>query len=255
MKTEKIIEEIVESSSDITGNVVGTVLGGLVAGPAGLILGGTSGVIVTRVFKRIGKEVKERVLGTREELRIGAAYTFAINRIIENQRQGRVIRGDDFFSEIEDDRSFSEEILEGVILTAQREYEEKKIRFLGNLYGNICTNELISKDQANSFIKMADTLTYRQFCMIALYFKKLNLTYTPSNIMVVKDTSFDIIAELTDLHQKGILLTPKVSIEASGFSEKRYVITKGGILFYKMLGLDQIDENELIILNNLLKVF
>lgn len=255
MKKDKIIKEVVETGGDITGNIGGAVLGGLIAGPAGVVIGGISGPILTKIFKKLGSEIQQRILSPREEIRIGGVYTFAINKINENELQGKKIRDDSFFYERDGNRSCSEELLEGVILTAQKEYEERKIKFLGNLYGNICTDDSISGEQANQLIKMTNILTYRQLCMVALYYEKSQLETPPNNIMIKRGASFDIIAELTDLYQKGILWTPKVSNESANFSEKRYRITEGGQLYYKLLDLNQIDNSELENLNIQLQLY
>jgi len=243
MKKGEIIKEIVESSGDITGSISGAVIGSLVAGPAGLILGGAGGVVITKLFKKIGNEIQERVLSTREQIRIGAAYTFAISKISENLNQGKLIRNDGFFEHV-NGRSFSEEILEGIVQTAQKEHEERKVKFLGNLYGNICTDNSISNDQANQLIKITNALTYRQFCLLYLYNTRkerntLPTTYPdPAEKRIIP---FDIIAEVKDLTQKGLLHTVTSFASLDGFNCRSFSVTSGGKFYYKTLELQEID--------------
>lgn len=256
MEKKEIIKEIVESSGDITGSIGGAVLGTLIAGPAGLVLGGASGVIITKLFKKIGNEIQERILSSREEIRIGAAYTFAINKINENLSDGKLIRNDGFF-EPEKGRSLSEEILEGIILTAQKEHEERKVIFLGNLYGNICTDSSISSDQANQLIKITNALTYRQFCLLYLYNtrKEQNIhstTYNnPSDKRIIP---FDIIAEVKDLTQKGLLHTVTSFASLDGFNCRSFSVTSGGRFYFKVLELEQIDKKEVEKINQIVNI-
>ena len=47
------------------------------------------------------------------------------------------------------DRSFADEIIEGVLLAAQREYQEKKLPLYGNLLTNIAFRSDIDRVTAN----------------------------------------------------------------------------------------------------------
>jgi hypothetical protein len=256
MKQKEIIKEIVESSSDITGSIGGAVIGTLIAGPAGLVLGGASGPIITRLFKKIGNEIQERILSSREELRIGAAYTFAIKKINENLISGKQIRNDGFF-EPKTVRPLSEEILEGIILTAQKEHEERKVHFLGNLYGNICTDSSIGGDQANQLIKMTNGLTYRQFCLLYLYVTRkeqnVNSTYY-SNPSERRKVPFDIIAEVKDLQQKGLVHTVTTFTNIDGFNCRSFSVTSGGKFYYQALGLEQLDQDDIQRINQIVNI-
>ncbi len=173
-KNKDIIKKLVETGSDISGGVSSVVIGGLIAGPAGAIIGGASGPIITQVFKKIGNEIQNRFLSQREEVRIGAAYGFAINKLQEYQKSGREIRNDYFFTSKEHKRTDSEEIFEGIILGAQKEYEERKVKYLGNLYANICINSAITREHANQLIKTITNISYRQLCILQLLQEKRN---------------------------------------------------------------------------------
>jgi hypothetical protein len=91
-KKDDIIKNMVETGADMTGSVGGAVIGALIAGPAGSVVGGISGPLITRAFKSIGAEIRKRVTGSREEVRIGAAYTFALKKLSENMAEGKTLR-------------------------------------------------------------------------------------------------------------------------------------------------------------------
>lgn len=228
----------------------------MLAGPTGLILGGVSGPIITKIFKSIGTEIKERFLSPREGVRIGAAYTFAINKIKENESNGQSLRNDDFFKDIKDNRPASEEVLEGIILSSQREFEELKIKFLGILYANICFRADISKEHANQLIKTANNLSFRQFCILQLmnerYIESQKLNFKIRLLDKWEISDIDIIAEIRDLQQRGLLHIPttfdggdnSVPIQLNKLS-----ITKSGLFFCEILSLDEIEKETLDNLN------
>jgi len=64
------------------------------------------------------------------------------------------------------------ELLEGVLLAAQREYEERKVRCYGNLYANIAFEPAIDSVTANSLLREADDLSYMQIQLLALVARK-----------------------------------------------------------------------------------
>ncbi len=166
---EKQLEELLWTGSDVAGAAVGTTIGLVIGGPPGAIAGSASGPAIARVFRYIGSEFKTRILGKREEVRVGAVLAFAGEKIRDNMEDGKQVRQDDFFREQPDDRSHAEEIFEGVLLVAQREHQEKKLRLYGNLVANIAFDPTISRERANLLLKIAEDLTYRQLCLLAIF--------------------------------------------------------------------------------------
>lgn len=114
----------------------------------------------------MASEIKQRWLGPREEQRIGAALIFAGEKVRENREKGWEVRDDGFFQRESTDRAAAEEVFERVLLVAQREPQEKKLRFYGNLVANIAFYTSISREHANLLIKTAADLTYRQLCLL-----------------------------------------------------------------------------------------
>lgn len=258
---KNIIKEIIETGSEISGGVGGAIIGGLFAGPVGAVLGGASGPIITRVFKSIGTEIKERFLSHREEVRIGAAYTFALSKINENESNGLLLRNDDFFQNVDNNRPASEEVLEGIILSSQKEFEELKLKYLGNLYANICYDKEISKEHSNQLIKTADILTFRQFCILQLlqerYIASQQITFKIRGLDKWEIKLIDIIAEIRDLQQKGLVFIPTTydgGDNSSPIRLEKLTITTSGLFFCKMLSLDEIESERLEKLNKITSI-
>jgi hypothetical protein len=99
------------------------------------------------------REFRERVLGQREAVRVINAITAAKARIDERLATGDVPRSDGFFDAGEANRSDAQELLEGVLLAAQRQYEERKVGCYGNLYAKRRIEPAIDSVTANSLLK------------------------------------------------------------------------------------------------------
>ena len=163
------IRDLIETGTDITGGAVGAAAGLLIGGPAGAIAGGASGPAAARALRYLASEFTHRVLGQREEARVGAVLEFAAEKIQQNIEQGQQVRQDGFFEEELGERSPAEEVFEGVLLAAQREPQEKKIRFYGNLVANIAFHSEIDREQASFLISLGESLSYRQLCLLRLF--------------------------------------------------------------------------------------
>jgi hypothetical protein len=163
------LRSLIDAGAEITGGVIGGVVGFLLTGPAGAVLGGASGPVAAKVLCRLGNDIQKRFLSKREITRIRAVTYYAVKRIQEKIDAGETFRIDDFFQKPLVGRVPAEEIFEGVILAAQREHEEKKLPFLGNLFANIAFDLSIDKSQANLMIKLAKDISFRQMCLLNIF--------------------------------------------------------------------------------------
>jgi hypothetical protein len=98
-------------------------------------------------------------------------------KVEKNRRANLQLRKDNFFQSTGDNHSSADEVCEAVIRAAQTEYEEAKIRFQGSLLGNIPFYPEIDQSQANLLVRLSSELSYRQFCLLALFFKSKEITY------------------------------------------------------------------------------
>ena len=161
--------DLTQISADVAGATVGGILGYLINDPMAPIYGTAAGVLLSHTIKRGLSEMRQRLLGRREVVRIDATFEFAAQKIKENIEQGKQLRQDDFFQEQPGERAAADEILEGILLAAQREHQEKKLRFYGNLVANIAFSPSISREHANLLIRVGESLSYRQLCLLRLF--------------------------------------------------------------------------------------
>ena len=157
---------LLSHGSKIGGAAVGGAVGTL-AGPAGTVAGAAIGAAVGEACKVVLDDLAQRVLSPREEQRVAGVAALAIDNI-RDQLLWRQRRDDDFFEAGADCPSPAEEVFEGVLLAAKQEHEQLKLPYLANFYSNLVFAPDIKKAEANFLLSIAESLTYRQFCLLSL---------------------------------------------------------------------------------------
>ncbi len=247
-KKGKVIDTVTELGGSAAGAVVGAAIGTAVAGPLGTVGGALAGTIIEKGLLWVGNEIKDRMLSPKEEVRVGAVYTYATQKINNNLIAGKTIRTDNFFEANGDERSSNEEILEGVLLTAQKEYEEKKLKYLGNMYANLPFSDTVNSRMANMLIKIASELTYRQY--VELYVVKMfqNATYDAA---VKKDPyeslagiqTMTIATEIFDLYRRTLIHSSEALLDAAAINPSKLTLVGYGSLMYELMELNEIKDD------------
>jgi hypothetical protein len=163
------IKNLVEEGSKITGPAIGAGIGFLLGGPIGAAIGGGSGYLLQKGMIEIGNDIADRGLSKREKMRIGGVAMYAADKIKKRMDNGEMLRDDGFFERPQVghaacieipiiERPPDEEVIEGVLLAVQREHEEKKLFFIGNLLGNIFFDSNIDKAQINLMIRISRSI-------------------------------------------------------------------------------------------------
>ena len=203
-KNERL-RQLINHGTEIASGAFGGAVGFLCGGPIGAVVGGASGPIAALALRRIGGEISERHLGTREKVRVGAVLMIAAAEIIQRVENGETPRKDDFFDEKPTGRSDAKEVAESVLLRAQREPEEKKIWYMGYLISSITFDSEISVHMAHQLIKAAEQLTYRQLCILKLCAVKDKFELRDNNYRKresFENDLYDVLYECSDLYNK-----------------------------------------------------
>ena len=161
------VTELVNSGAEIAGGAIGASIG-LLGGPLGVVAGSAAGVVATKVLRRVGSDLSQRLLGPREKVRVGGTLALATATIQMRIDAGEPIRNDDFFNRPNGARSKADEFAEAILLKAQREAEEKKIPYIAQFLANAVFDSRLNVEMAHQLIKAADSLTYRQFILLKL---------------------------------------------------------------------------------------
>lgn len=139
----------------------------LVAGP---FVGSATGELVGRTLLLAGQAVEKRMLEPRRQKRLGEALSSAADRCRERLDQGESVRSDGFFDpRMVDGEIPAEEIAEGVLQTAADQWERRKVPYIGRLFANVAFNSDVSPSEASYLVRLTDRLSYRQFCLLALW--------------------------------------------------------------------------------------
>ncbi|EJR4285269.1 hypothetical protein N0025_002416 [Escherichia coli] len=165
-------KSLISTGAEIAGAAVGGAIGFFATGPLGAAGAGSLGVIVAKAGTKLLSDMAERAMSAREKVRVGAAAAVAFDKIERAVLSGNEPRKDGFFNSEEGKRSNAEEILEGTLRRAREEYEEKKILLLGNFYANMVYSPGVSTEEANYYLRLFDSLTYRQLCIMSLIMMK-----------------------------------------------------------------------------------
>lgn len=178
-------------------------------------MGRASGEAVARVLLHVGSEIERWILGPRQQRRIGQAAKAAYAEIQEKLAEGHQARSDGFFAAQEPDgESPAEELLEGVLRTAADEWEQRKVPYIGRIFGRLSFDPTVSPAQGAYLIKLAEGLTFRQVVLLAFWEAAQDATrpYEQGVIMLSVDQSqtgarpdATLLAEMNNLASSGLL--------------------------------------------------
>ena len=256
MKQDEIKKTIIDNVSECAGSAAGAVAGGLIGaaigGPEGAAAGSVAATAIEHMFQTMGCEIKKRTLAPLEEQRVGTVYAKAKELIEEKIAQRKTPRNDIFFDKDSSSRPASEELLEGTLLAAQKEHEEKKTVYLARLYANILFHPEISRPTANHFVKLAEQLTYRQIAILnniatMQFARTLNPPINPLKKSAYESVSgtenVAIAAEIFDLYRMSILGSSQVILDAGGINPSTLTVVGYGAHLYNLMDLDSMEPD------------
>jgi hypothetical protein len=125
---DDLLKKTIEAGIDMSGTIGGAMAGTAMGGPAGGLAGAIAGTGLIHVLK----DVAHRALSHRERQRVGALYLHALNAMNIIQEAGGSVRQDDFWVSSGTYISPGQQVIEGVLIAAQREPQERKLEFMGN---------------------------------------------------------------------------------------------------------------------------
>ena len=150
---QRLIQKGAEIAGGAFASLAGTATGLVVAGPEGVLVGGAAGSSITMALRWLGQEMSSRLLGPREEQRLGYVFTLAAAEVAERINAGEQVRQDEFFSDNPSGRSEGEEVLESILMKSQREPEEKKLPYMAHLLANLAFDPEIGSHMAHQVTK------------------------------------------------------------------------------------------------------
>lgn len=160
---------LVTAGAEMIGASIGGALGFLAGGPGSAALAGAVSASLTRTLATVA----EKHMAQKERFRVGSVAAVAVAQIATRIERGDTPRPD--FFQTPEGQSNGEQLLEGVLLKARDEYEEKKLLFFGTFYANLVFSPAVSPATAALLIKTLEQLTFRQMVILALVQKENRL--------------------------------------------------------------------------------
>jgi len=242
-ENNKRLRALIGQGAKIAGGAVGAALGFFAGGPAGAAALGAAGSMVSEALAHIGDDVSQRMLGPREKVRVGGVLAMSAAKIQERLDAGEQIRDDDFFDKKVDGRSDADEVAESILLKAQRESEEKKLQYMSNLLASIAFQPWVTVAVAQQLAKAAESLTYRQICILAAIPKMNKVALRQSNYR--DQTQFqspllDLLYEIYDLVQRGYISNGgEVALGITDINPSQLELQGMGAHLFNLMGLYQ----------------
>ncbi len=239
------LRNFLETGSEIAGHAASTAIAMLVAGPGGAVVGAATGPMASRMLRYGAMEFMRRTLSDRQMKRTAGVLGFAAERIGQKVRLGYEPRHDGFFVGEPGARSAAEEIAEGVMLAAQQEHEERKIPFMGSMLANFAFDNSIDRGQANMLIRLAERLSYRQLCLVALFADKQDFELRSEDYTVVEGRPYAhwaVLQEIYDLGQTNVLSSSR---SITTIIPRRIETRPWGELLYQLMDLRRMPAEEL----------
>ncbi len=235
MTKEKHAEKLISLGEVITGNLAGTVAGFLIGGPPGALVGATVGPIATTILKT-ANDFMLRTFSPKEIAKIGAGYTYAIDTIRQHIENGKSPRTDGFFDARSSGTSSADEILEGALIKCKNEHEEKKMKFIGNIFAN-ATFTNVSADTINCALTIAERMTYRQICLLSLVGQQYKLDFDTSTFRLRNSKSGEAILVYCEVQYSDDVIVDE------GASRKG--LSPVGQVCFELMGLQDVPKEDI----------
>ena len=170
----------------------------------------------------VAEDFASRALSTKERDRVDRTYEEIIDKIWKRLEAGSVPRTDDYWAPNAERVSNATVLLEGVLIKARDEYEEKKRRYFPNLCANMCFAEHLAYERLNTILRLFEQLTYRQLQILAYvnHNEEINIKGWESNIRLITETDkyYDIYCEVLNLYNSNLLRNPQRGWSSEGVS-------------------------------------
>lgn len=235
--------------SEVVSRTIGPLIGMLAAGPLGAVAGGVAGTLI-----KFGLEdFMDKWLTPKEVKRVGTSAEYIINQINQKLQNGNELNIH-LFQNRGENISEAEELFEGVLLKCKNQYQEKKLKYLANIFISSTFDTSISSITANQILNLAEGLTYRKLCILAFFGVK-DVKYTSDDLMSDPYSWYEnkqffpeievLKQDIFELMNQGLLTNDNTATFTSDdIIPGKYLLTEIGKIYFTIMGLSEIDEQE-----------
>lgn len=234
--------------TEIASGVITLAVGSLIPNPIGA-------AVFDKVMHPIFADFMERLLSTNQKSRIEKVLEDAIYKIASRLEKNDIpSSNEEFWTEDSNRVSDAKVVLEGILLKARDEYEEKKLPYYSNLIAQMAFDPSWSYQRLNAMIRMFEQLSYRQLQLMALAMQKEGID-TPQWDMKFKRTPnsfayYDLFCEVVNLSNLALFHQPELSITL-GLGNK-LALSPIGKSMAELMELSTIPQDELKDLDNMI---
>jgi hypothetical protein len=208
MKKEKNkATEVIQVGSEIAGSMATSVALSFIAGPSGAYVGAALGPLIVRLFNNSLSDTYDAFTGKAGLIRAGSSAVHAIIEIEKKLKNGQALREDGFF-ETNVNHSKAKEIFEGVLIKSRDAYEEKKIKYIANIFVRGAFDDSYSAEELHYMLKLAENLTYEQFLLLRMYYDKSDFSLSPYSYKgsVIGPMKFALVEQVLSLYREGLIV-------------------------------------------------
>lgn len=254
MEKENKSSGLIKTGAETFGAAIGGAIG-LLGGPLGAIGGSVAGVLISKGLS----EFADKYLSKKEQARAGAAAGLTILGVQEKIDSGLTLRQDGFFDFDEINRSKAEELFEGILLKCKNEFEEKKIKYISNIYKNVAFDNSINPDNANQILNSVQQFSYRQLTILSLVGQNGNnifslrlSDYRDDYETVSVELEF-LLQDFIELNRQGLITRSDNTsmLDTSDVIPGIMKLTLIGQDYFQLLNLDTMPEIEFSYLDSL----
>ena len=252
-KIKKNIKKTIDNTQEYIGEGIAFTVNMVLSDPTGI-----SGTVAKTVYGKSIQALADKIdpcqLTEWEKKWVENCMVSSIERIAERINNGDELRKDDFFKEKPNGKTDAEEVFESIVVASQRESQEMKQIFYGNMLANIGFVDYLDADEFNFLLKVFEKLTYRQCLILAVfymnYIQKVNNIatvfkgYNPIQGENIKSKQWIFYQEILDLYQKSLLFDGKILFNITQLIPSDIYTYGLGEQIVLLAGLDKIVENK-----------
>lgn len=249
-KVRKDLKKALENGQDLMGDIIASAINTTTGDPTA-ISGNIGKNASCKMIQKIAEKLDPCQLTEWEKQRVTNCMISAIDKIKERMNNGDKLREDDFFKEKPNGKNDAEEVFESIVITSQRESQEMKQIFYGNMLANIGFINYLDADEFNFLLKVFEKLTYRQCLLLSIFYmnladysNKIESKFINYNTIsgILNEGDIIIYQEIMDLYQKSLVFNINKEILLSiGQVIPKNTITYGmGKTIVELAGLDKI---------------
>ncbi len=215
----------------------------------GSIIGAVSCTVIEKVLCKACTEIKDKTLSRREKIRSSVTAIYAISKIAKGIQEGNNIRNDDFFIEDYFERSNADELFEGIIISAQKEYEENKLQYYGNLFASIVFIKDISRSMVCQLMRLGQELSYSELCLLSIFGRKgegelINLRKESYGSGSYDENLISVLTSINKLSSNSSIFSPTFGSLLVGITPNEIYLQGIGVALYTYMKLKEILEED-----------